>query len=303
MDFVSRTFSIGELARRTGLPVKTIRFYSDEGVLPPTDRTPAGYRLYDTRSLARLELIRTLRELGLGLEDVAAVLASRVSVPELAGRHLEALDEQIRRLRLRRAVLRAVVKRESELEEVKLMNKLASMSDEERVRLVDEFWDEMAEGLRVDEEFYQRMRSAKPTLPDDPTPEQVEAWVEFAELIQDPAFRARIRGMSERHSAGLDSGEEVRLTEAQRAHWCDWADRAQGFVDAGLAPSSAEGRALADEMADAAGVDRVRLARYIDEGNDARAERYWQLLAIMNGWPAVPTRYPAVSWMVEALRA
>ncbi len=134
MDRVGRTFTIGELARRTGLPVKTIRFYSDEGLLPPTDRTPSGYRLYDTRSLARLELIRTLRELGLGLDDVAQVLGSRVSVPQLAARHLEAIEDQLRRLRLRRAVLRAVVKRESELEEVKLMNKLASMSDEERVR-------------------------------------------------------------------------------------------------------------------------------------------------------------------------
>jgi DNA-binding transcriptional MerR regulator len=302
MDFVSRTFTIGELARRTGLPVKTIRFYSDEGLLPPTDRTPAGYRLYDTRSLARLELIRTLRELGLGLEDVAEVLASRVSVPQLAARHLAALDEQIRRLRLRRAVLRAVVKHESELEEVKLMNKLASMSDEERARLVDEFWAEMTEGLSVDQDFYERMRSAKPTLPDDPTPEQVEAWVEFAELIQDASFRARIRGMSERHSAGLDAGEEMRLTDVQREHWCDWTDRAQGFLDAGLAPSSPEGQALATEMTEASGLDRAALAERIALGNDARAERYWQLLAIMNGWPPVPTRYPAVDWIVAALR-
>ncbi|MBO0774332.1 MAG: MerR family DNA-binding transcriptional regulator, partial [Actinobacteria bacterium] len=36
--------TIGELARLTGLPVKTIRFWSDEGLVPPADRTPAGYR-------------------------------------------------------------------------------------------------------------------------------------------------------------------------------------------------------------------------------------------------------------------
>ena len=69
------TFTIGELSRRTGLPVKTIRFYSDEGLLPPADRTGSGYRLYDVTAMARLELIKTLRELGLGLTDVAAVLA------------------------------------------------------------------------------------------------------------------------------------------------------------------------------------------------------------------------------------
>jgi DNA-binding transcriptional MerR regulator len=40
--------TIGELARLTGLTVKTVRFWSDEGLVPPADRTPAGYRLYDS---------------------------------------------------------------------------------------------------------------------------------------------------------------------------------------------------------------------------------------------------------------
>ena len=80
------TFTIGELSRRTGLPVKTIRFYSDEGLLPPTERTDAGYRLYDTAAMARLELVRTLRELGLGLADVSAALSQSTTVGELAVR-------------------------------------------------------------------------------------------------------------------------------------------------------------------------------------------------------------------------
>src|SRR5437879_7576894 len=99
MGAVGRTFTIGELARRTAIPVKTIRFYSDEGLLPPTDRTHSGYRLYDTRSLARLELIKTLRELGLGLHEVSKVLAEEATVPRLAARHVAALDAQISRLR------------------------------------------------------------------------------------------------------------------------------------------------------------------------------------------------------------
>ncbi|MTD57911.1 helix-turn-helix domain-containing protein [Amycolatopsis pithecellobii] len=300
MKRVGRTFTIGELARRTGLPVKTIRFYSDEGLLPPTDRTHAGYRLYDTRSLARLELIRTLRELGLGLDDVAEVLASRVTVPQLANRHLEALDEQIRRLHLRRAVLRAVVKRKSELEEVKLMNKLASMSDDERMRLVEEFWTEVFDGLTMDAQFTARMRSAKPTLPDDPTPEQLEAWVEFAELIQDPSFRAAIRSMSEKQAAAIEAGEEM---SPMATHWSSWSSRAQGYLEAGLAPDSAEGRALAGEIAHLSGdAEPGELAARIESGNDPRAERYWQLLATMNGWPPVPAQQAAVTWLVAALR-
>ncbi|HEY3465975.1 MAG TPA: MerR family transcriptional regulator, partial [Amycolatopsis sp.] len=221
------TFTIGELARRTGLPVKTIRFYSDEGLLPPTDRTDAGYRLYDAAALARLELVRTLRELGLGLADVSSALAKSTTVGELATRHVEALDEQIRRLRLRRAVLRAVAKRDSELEEVKLMNRLASMSDEERKRLVDEFWDEMVAGLEIDQAFYERMRAGKPELPDDPTPEQLEAWIEFAELVQDPSFRALIRGMSEQQAAQIKAGEFQQPADAWQQNWPGWISRAE----------------------------------------------------------------------------
>ncbi len=306
-------FTIGELARRTGLPVKTIRFYSDEGLLPPTDRTHAGYRLYDTRALARLELVRTLRELGLGLPDVERVLARETTVAQLAERHVEALDEQIRRLRLRRAVLRAVAKRDSELEDVKLMNKLASMSDEERRRLLDEFWDEVSEGLDVDGEFYAWMRSAKPDLPDDPSPEQVEAWIELAELVQDKDFRRLIRGMGEANAAARAAGEDLTaFTEAQRQQWCTWYERAEAALAAGAAPDSATGRALADEIArSSARADqdadapsyRMELADRIAAGGDTRAERYWQLLAIINDWPPIPTRMPAAFWLVDTLRA
>lgn len=59
--------TIGQLARRTGLSVKTIRWYSDQGLVPPAGRTASGYRLYGVEALARLELVRTLRRLGIDL--------------------------------------------------------------------------------------------------------------------------------------------------------------------------------------------------------------------------------------------
>ncbi|MBB3050192.1 DNA-binding transcriptional MerR regulator [Prauserella isguenensis] len=321
----SGRFTIGELARRTGLPVKTIRFYSDEGLVPPTDRTAAGYRLYDVTALARLELVRTLRELGLALADIERVLGGASTVAELAKAHVAALDDRLRELRHRRAVLRAVANRESELEEVGLMNKLASMSDEERKRLVDEFWDEVTEGLDVDTEFYAWMRSAKPELPDDPSPQQLEAWIEFAELVSDAEFRALIRGMGEQQAQRREAGQDVdAFSWAQKQRWEDWHTRAQDLLDGGVSPQSAEGRALADEIVRAslgeadtstwfvgAGVPepvdgpeyRTWLAGQIDAGGDARAERYWQLLAIINGWPPIPSRVAATKWVVAAVRA
>ncbi|MGH9002603.1 MAG: MerR family transcriptional regulator, partial [Acidimicrobiia bacterium] len=62
--------TIGELAKRTGLSVRTVRFYSDAGVVPPSDRSPSGYRLYDAEALARLETAVSLRELGFDLATV-----------------------------------------------------------------------------------------------------------------------------------------------------------------------------------------------------------------------------------------
>ncbi|GAB3507951.1 MerR family transcriptional regulator [Amycolatopsis cihanbeyliensis] len=305
-------FTIGELAKRTGLPVKTIRFYSDEGLLPPTDRTPAGYRLYDTTALARLELVRTLRELGIGLAEVSAVLVSEATVAQLATRHVDALDEQIRALTLRRAVLRAVAKRGSEPEEVKLMNKLASMSDGERKRLLDEFWEEVSAGLDVDPDFYEWMRSAKPELPEDPTPEQLEAWIELAELVKDADFRRLIRGMSERHSTARAEGADMSASQAQQERWFSWNSTAQAALDEGVDPDSARGRELAAEIASTsapAGREstdpayRRELAEQIAVGIDPRAEHYWRLLGIINGWEPFPSRVAAATWIVEALRA
>ena len=77
-------FSIGQLARRTGIPVRTIRFWSDAGVLPPSGRTESGYRLYDAEDVARLELVRTLRDLGVGLEAVQKLLSRQASVRDVA---------------------------------------------------------------------------------------------------------------------------------------------------------------------------------------------------------------------------
>ena len=138
--------SIGELARRAGLPVRTIRFWSDAGVLPPAGRTESGRRLYDAACVARLELVATLRELGLGLADVRRVLDGQASIAEVAAVHLDALDAQIRALRLHRSVLAVVVKRAAGNEEMPMMNKLARMSVAERRQMIDDFMAEVIEG-------------------------------------------------------------------------------------------------------------------------------------------------------------
>jgi len=68
---------IGEVARRTGLPVKTIRYYCDEGLLQPRARSESGYRLFDEENLAELTIIRSLRAMDVSIPELARILEVR----------------------------------------------------------------------------------------------------------------------------------------------------------------------------------------------------------------------------------
>lgn len=299
--------TIGELARVTGLPVKTIRFYSDCGAVPPSARSEAGYRLYDEAALARLELVRTLRDLGIDLATIRQVLDRELSVTDVASAHAEALDAHIRTLRLRRAVLRVIAARASDPKEMETMNRLARMSEQERWRIVEDFLDELFGGLEVDPGFEAMMRSARPDLPEDPTPEQVDAWIELAELVGDEGFRRRMREMTERGSS-----EGPADSAAARGTAAVVNERAGAARAAGLEPGSREAEpVLAAIVAAFAEQDgrtddpayRGELADRLVTFTDTRAERYWQLLATINGWPPIPSRTGDWEWTIAALRA
>lgn len=67
--------TIGQAGRAAGLTRKAIRVYEQRGLLAPTARTAAGYRLYSDDDVDTLRFIRRARCLGLGVDDIAAVLA------------------------------------------------------------------------------------------------------------------------------------------------------------------------------------------------------------------------------------
>ncbi|MFE9174115.1 MerR family transcriptional regulator [Streptomyces kebangsaanensis] len=290
--------TIGELARATGLTVRTIRYWSDEGALPPVARSPGGYRLYDAASVARLELIRTLRELGLGLDDVRTVLAGERTVAEVAAAHVAALDAQISSLKVTRAVLSTVARRGSSVEETTLMNKLARLSAAERRRIMEEFVEEMFHGLdTADPEIRERMRRSAMDLPDDPTPEQVDAWVELAELLRDPDFRGQMRRAAEFNAA--DRGHE---SPAGASMW--FARRLVQLVgqalERGVAPEAPEADGvLRNLLGDA---DRGAVLERVQASHNVRLARYRELLATLKGTPA-PAHEKEFAWLIAALRA
>src|SRR4051812_32913293 len=117
--------NIGELSRLTGLPVKTIRYYSDVGLVPEAERSAANYRRYDHGSLVRLEFVRPLRELGLATAPTRQVLTRAAALGSVAAAPADALPAQIRILRLRRAALRAIARRDPTVAELDRMTRLA----------------------------------------------------------------------------------------------------------------------------------------------------------------------------------
>ncbi|MGE6994398.1 MerR family transcriptional regulator [Pseudomonas sp. NPDC047961] len=94
---------VGELARRCGLTVRTLHHYDDIGLLRPSARSDAGYRLYNRDDVARLQQIQALRSLGVSLADVGAILDRQErSVSSVIEQQLKLLDQQIaRQIRLR----------------------------------------------------------------------------------------------------------------------------------------------------------------------------------------------------------
>lgn len=98
---------VGELARRSGLTIRTLHHYDSLGLLRPSARSDAGYRLYDERDLARLHGIQALRSMGLGLAEIGEVLGhdDSAALPALLARQITALDEQIERSHQLRARL------------------------------------------------------------------------------------------------------------------------------------------------------------------------------------------------------
>uniref|UniRef100_UPI002453D4D3 MerR family transcriptional regulator n=1 Tax=Nocardia cyriacigeorgica TaxID=135487 RepID=UPI002453D4D3 len=73
--------SIGELSRRTGVAVRTLRFYCDEGLLAPR-RTAGGHRVFEPAVVDQVLSMRRMRALGLGLAEIAGILSGDMTIED-----------------------------------------------------------------------------------------------------------------------------------------------------------------------------------------------------------------------------
>jgi DNA-binding transcriptional MerR regulator len=108
---------INQVARRSGVPAKTLRYYEELGLLRP-ERMPSGYRQYDERVFERLTFIRSAQALGLSLAEISGIVKLRddgeapcAHVSELLKERSAAIARTIRELRTLQSELRDLIDR------------------------------------------------------------------------------------------------------------------------------------------------------------------------------------------------
>ena len=244
---------VGELAKRAGLTVRTLHHYEQTGLLTPSARSEAGYRLYNLSAVQRLHMIKALAQAGLTLATIKDYLDRQtLSLPELLTQQIDTLNAQLRdvgRLRDRLLVLREALASgnepdlESWLQTLELMKmydrwfsqqELAALpfaaQDEQRAQA----WRELTEEVQT------LMASGCPT--DSPQAMRLATrWME--RLEQDTAGRPEfLTRLNEMHAAEPQMVEQTGVTPAIIAYITE------AFAESKLAiwaPDSASGQALA----------------------------------------------------------
>lgn len=295
--------AIGELARLAGVPVKTLRFYSDEGLLPPAERSRSGYRLYGSEALVRLDLIRTLREAGLGLDSIKKVLRRETSLADALRLRLAAVEAHVASLQRVGAALRAALRSEPDEDDVRRLCAVTRLSNEERKAVIEGFYDRIAEGIPIDEKWKREMIEASaPKLPDDPSPDQLDAWIELAELVSDASFVQSLRKNAQEVWGKFDMAAMRRASDAV-------AVDARGALARSVPPDSFEARAIVERYG--AALAAAKGAPFGDEtrrsmrerflNHDPRASRYWELIGVLRGSPKVESTLAEWKWIQSAV--
>jgi DNA-binding transcriptional MerR regulator len=187
----AQAWKVGQLAAETGLTVRALHHYDHLGLVRPSARTPAGYRLYVEPDVERLYRVLALRQLGLPLDAIGRVLDGQSSFEELLDAHRDYLDRQLVALRTLRAQLATVAaaKRSGEAASVtdflELIRKVITVDDTIKQYFSDEQLAQLAE--------------RRATLGEPAIAEVEAAW---------PPLIARVQ-------AAVDAGVDPSSTEAQ----------------------------------------------------------------------------------------
>lgn len=292
----TRRASIGELSELTGVPVRTIRFYCDSGLLD-ADRTGGGHRTFETAAaVERLRSIRRLRALGLGLAAIAEVLAGERSLDDVLAAERAALDIELDALAWRRAALVAV-EGAGPVERAVRLELLAAVADRRAAReTLIGFWRGALGALPPD--LLEAFLSMNVPVPEgEPSPAQLVGFAELVVAVSDPVVRAQLKQQLWRQEPF-----RIRDRRGLLVGVADACVEAGSRVAEGVEPRpGAELDRFVDAHARARGVgDTPELRRRLLIGPvGGRVDRYWSLTGELLGAPI--TSATALSWLDTAL--
>jgi len=302
----TRNYTIGEIARRCGLSTRTVRFYADAGLLSP-GRSAAGYRLFDDRDVVALDLVRVLREAGAGLDAIGAVLSGAAGLAEVLALRLAEVEAHIRDQKRVAATLRAALKAGAPtIDDIRRVSEMIRLSQSERQATVAAFFDEVTEGLVFDPRWKETMIGlGAPDLPEEASPEQIDAWLALNALFDDPRLRRTLRAQA------ADTGRTrdfLRVRDDRAAYFARYDainERIKAAMKEGATPGSPKGEELADAY-----IAFLAWNRGLPDSEAFRANirdiwvhgetirRFWELVGILNGRPESDS--DEYLWIAEA---
>lgn len=302
-----RVFSIGEVARRAGLSVQSLRHYHKLGLLFPSHVSEAGYRFYSELDCLRLELIRTLRDVGFDLEVIGQLLEDKKDAQTAVMMQLETLELQLHTLKRQQVLLKTVLSGEvaAILPRLQRLNVLARLNKLEREAFLAEQLDWKPEDA-THSQSRAVWEAAVLNLPTIMTEAQLEDWLELAEIAA-----------SERLQLSLQRQKQlfVGLTETQRLEWTKHLGRmmkkAMRAVSDKQDIKHRKSQKLVNEWIEGlAGIWGKKadatflpwLYQQLSETHDPCIARYWELIARLKGTGYSPLYGQAYTWLLEGFR-
>ncbi|MFC9241760.1 MerR family DNA-binding transcriptional regulator [Streptomyces decoyicus] len=182
------TWTIGQLAARTGLPVKTVRYYSDIGLLPVAERSAGGHRRYGPEALEQLHLVQRLRALDTPISTLAQLASGECSLGDVIADEMGLVRSRLTELHWRQATLEA-------LDNCSAQERLRRLEVLSRVQRLPEAQDRLARawGQTIPASVPARLADAVtaqavPEPPENPTAEVVLAYAELHTLTRHQDF-------------------------------------------------------------------------------------------------------------------
>lgn len=298
-DTPDTLWSIGELAARAGVTVKTVRFYSDAGLLPEAARSGGGHRRYGPDALERLRLIRALRTLDVPVPDVGRVLAEEQALTDAVAGRLRHIGSQLTALRWQEAALR-LIRDCPPGERAERLNLVGAVTTPPDTTALARFWRRWLPPRLPARVVSTVLDHTVPQPPDDPTPEQVMAFARLhvfvsRDCVPDiPCQPAAHRPGTGYRPAVLYDGLAEAFTLAA--------------PEMRAAPAPGAGPALdcfVSAYAAALGAPDTPAFRHrlsLELAADPRIDHYWRLTAQLSTASA-PTAGAAHTWLREALDA